>query len=231
MSWVEDAKRNAVLKAVDQVKSGWVIGLGSGSTVAYAVKELARLHRDRKLDFSIVPTSYQTEYSAVAHGLRTVSLNDVAIVDYAIDGADQIQKGYLNLIKGGGGALMREKIVDSAARYLVVVADQSKLSDHLGGSHPIPVEVLPFAYRYVQSRIARIGGKGKLRENTGKVGPVITDNGNFLIDADFGRVQNPSRLERSLKAIPGVLETGLFLKLTRRAYIGMKNGKVIELKR
>ena len=226
MSWIEDAKRNAVLKAVEPVKNGWVIGLGSGSTMAYAVKELARLQRDRKMEFSVVPTSYQMEYLAASHGLRLTSLNDAARVDYAIDGADQVRKGSLDLVKGGGGALLREKIVDSSAKSFVVVVDQLKLVKYLGGKQLIPLEVLPFAYRYVRSEIAKVGGRAKVRESAGKMGPVITDNGNFLVDGDFGLVKSPSKLERRLRAIPGVLETGLFVGMVDRVFVGHRNGKV-----
>jgi ribose 5-phosphate isomerase A len=226
LSWIEDAKRKAVLKAIEPVKNGWVIGLGSGSTMVYAVRELARLQRDRKMEFSVVPTSYQMEYLATSHGLKITSLNEVARVDYAVDGADQVRSGSLDLVKGGGGALLREKVVDSSARSLVVVVDQLKLVDCLGGKQPVPLEILPFAYRYIRSEIAKIGGKVMLRESAGKMGPVITDNGNFLVDADFGRIENPSKLERRLKAISGVLETGLFLGMTDRAFVGQRNGKV-----
>ncbi|MGD0424050.1 MAG: ribose 5-phosphate isomerase A [Candidatus Bathyarchaeia archaeon] len=226
MSWIEGAKRNAVLKAIEPVKNGWVIGLGSGSTLAYAVRELARLQRDRKMEFSVVPTSYQMEYLAASHGLRVTSLNEVARVDYAIDGADQVRDGSLDLVKGGGGALLREKIVDSSARSFVVVVDQLKVVEYLGGKQLIPLEILPFAYRYVRSEVAKMGGKAKVRESSGKMGPVITDNGNFLVDVDFGRVESPSRLERGLKAIPGVLETGLFVRMVDRVFVGQRNGKV-----
>jgi len=226
LSWIEDAKRNAVLKALEPVKNGWAIGLGSGSTMAHAVKELARLQRDRKMEFSVIPTSYQMEYLAASHGLRITSLNEVARVDYAIDGADQVKIGSLDLVKGGGGALLREKIVDSSARHLVVAVDQFKVVDHLGGKQLIPLEVLPSAYRYVRSEVAKMGGKAKVRESAGKMGPVITDNGNFLVDVDFGRIHNPSRLERGLRAIPGVLETGLFVGLVDRVFVGQRNGKV-----
>ena len=211
---------------MEPVKNGWVIGLGSGSTVAYAVKELARLRRDRKMEFSVVSTSYQMEHMANSHGLRTISLNEIVNVDYAIDGADQVQEGSLNLIKGGGGALLREKVVDSAARCLVVVVDQSKMVKTLGGRQSVPLEVLPFAYKSVQAEITKMGGRAKLRENMGKVGPVISDNGNFLVDADFGHIKNPAKLDRRLKNIPGILETGLFIRLVDRAYVGQKNGDV-----
>jgi ribose 5-phosphate isomerase A len=226
LSWIEDAKRNAVLKAIEPVKSGWVIGLGSGSTMAYAVKELARLQRDRKMEFSVVPTSYQMEYLATSHGLRITSLNEVARVDYAIDGADQVTRESLDLVKGGGGALLREKVVDSSARSFVVVIDEFKLVDYLGVKQSVPLEISPFAYRYVRSEIAKMGGKGKIRESSEKVGPVITDNGNFLVDADFGRIEKPSQLDRRLRSIAGVLETGLFIGLADRAFIGQRNGKV-----
>jgi len=226
LSWVEDAKKNAVLKAIEPVKSGSVVGLGSGSTMAYAVRELARLQRDRKMELSVVPTSYQMEYLAASHGLKIMNLNEVARVDYSIDGADQVEQESLNLVKGGGGALLREKIVDSSARSLVVAVDESKLVPHLGGKQTIPVEVLPFACKYVLSEVAKMGGRGRLRESNDKVGPVITDNGNFIVDADFGLIKNPAQLEKRLKRIPGVLETGLFIGLVERAYIGRRNGEV-----
>jgi len=198
--------------------------------MAYAVRELARLQRDRKMEFSVVPTSYQMEHLATSHGLRITTLNEVARVDYAIDGADQVRKGSLDVVKGGGGALLREKVVDSSARSFVVVVDQLKLVNCLGGKQLIPLEILPFAYRYVRSEVAKMGGKAKVRESTGKMGPVITDNGNFLIDVDFGRVKNPSKLERHLKAIPGVLETGLFIGMVDRTFVGQRNGRVTVMK-
>lgn len=230
MSWIEDAKRRAALKAVEQVKNGWIVGLGSGSTVTWAVKELARMRRDRKFELSIVPTSYQIEHLAASYGLPIISLNEVVSVDYAIDGADQVQEGTLNLVKGGGAAIMREKIVDTAARDLAIVVDESKLSKHLGGKQPIPVEVLPFAYRYVQAAIAKMGGRTKLRESAGKVGPVITDNGNFILNADFGKIRNVVPLERRLRTISGILETGFFIGLTKRVYVGLRRGGVKILK-
>lgn len=230
LSWIEDAKRNAVLSAIRPIKNGWIIGLGSGSTVKYAVKELARLHRDRKFQFTIAPTSYQMEHMSASNGLTTISFSEVASVDYAIDGADQVQEGTLNLVKGGGGALLREKLIDTAARDLAIVIDQSKLSKHLGGKQPIPLEVLPLAYKYVQSVVAKIGGRAKVRESLGKIGPVITDNGNFILDADFGKIQNAVTVERRLKMIPGVLETGLFVGLRKKVYVGLRDGGVKILK-
>lgn len=226
MSWIEGAKSKAILKALSPIKSGWVVGVGSGSTMAYAVVELGRATKARKLQISIVPTSHQIENLAISHGLSVRSLNEAVVIDYAIDGADQVQFPSLNLIKGGGAAMLREKIVDSAARRLAIVVDETKLSKHLGGRQPVPLEVLPMAHRSVQIRVTKMGGRAKLRKSAGKVGPVITDNGNFILDADFGRIENAALLERRLKAIPGMIETGLFLNMADVVYVGRQNGKV-----
>ena len=153
-------------------------------------------------------------------------MNEVHTVDYAIDGADQVEVPTFNLVKGGGGAMLREKVVDSAASELIVVVDERKLTKHLGERQPVPLEVLPFAYKTVQVEITRMGGRARLRESAGKAGPVVTDNGNFILDADFGRITRPSQLDRRLKTLPGVLETGLFLGMADRVYVGRKNGKV-----
>ncbi len=229
LSWVEGAKRKAVLKALQPIKNGWIIGMGSGSTTAYAVAELGRLSKARRLEVSIVPTSHQIENLSLRHGLRIASMNEAPAIDYAIDGADQVQLPSLNLIKGGGGALLREKIVDSSARKLAIVVDETKLSNHLGGKQTVPLEVLPFAHKSVQIQVTRMGGRAKLREGAGKVGPIVTDNGNFILDADFGRIHNPARLQRRLKAVPGLIETGLFLKMADVVYVGRKSGEVEPL--
>jgi len=229
LSRIEDARRKAVLKALEPVRNGWVIGLGSGSTMAMAVAELARIVRGRRLEVSVVPTSHQIESLAIAHGLRVQSMNDAFTIDYAIDGADQVEEKSLNAIKGGGAALLREKVVDSAARKLALVVDETKVSRHLGGRQPVPLEVLPSAWRYVQTRIAKMGGRAKIREGTGKVGPIVTDNGNLILDADFGQIEKPNLLERKLHEIPGLLETGLFLGMADVAYVGHSTGEVRQI--
>jgi ribose 5-phosphate isomerase A len=226
LSWIEDAKRKAVLKALQPIKNGWIIGIGSGSTTAYAIKELGRIVKSGKLEVSIVSTSHQVDNLAIAHGLRILGMNEAYTVDYAIDGADQVEQTSLNVIKGGGAAMLREKVVDSAARKLAVVVDERKLSKYLGGKQSVPLEVLPFAYKSVQAQVTRMGGRAKLREGLGKAGPVITDNGNFVLDSDFGRIEKPSALERRLKAIPGVLETGLFINMADVVYVGLSTGEV-----
>jgi len=230
LSWIEDAKRNAVLKALEPIRSGWIVGVGSGSTMALAVTELARRSKAKNLEISVVPTSYQIENLATSHNLKVLTLNEAGTVDYAIDGADQVHESTLDLIKGGGGAMLREKVVDSAARTLAIAVDERKLAKHLGVRQSVPVEVLPAAYRTVQARIAKMGGRSKLREAAGKVGPVVTDNGNIILDADFGKIMKPMALERRLKQIPGLLETGLFLGMTDVVFVGGR-GEVRSLKR
>ena len=218
--WIEEAKRNAALEAVKHIEDGFVIGLGSGSTVAYAIEEIGNRIKREKIRVSAVPTSYQAFMLAVKHGIPITTLEEHLILDLTIDGADQIDDE-LNLIKGMGGALTREKIVASASKIFVVVADERKKVKFLGeNNQPVPIEVIPFATPIVMHKIKEMGGKPFLRESNKKVGPVITDNGNIIIDADFGLVHEPTELNHKLKGIPGVVETGLFVKMTDLIYLG-----------
>jgi len=219
LSWREEAKRKAALEAVKHIKQGFTVGLGSGSTVAYAFQEIGRRIKNEGLQIRGVPTSYQALILAAKHGIPTTTLDEHSKLDLAIDGTDQIDKK-LNLIKGMGGALLREKIVASAAKQFIIVADKSKTTDILGKNRPVPIEVLPFAFATVMSKIQEVKGKPALREGKDKVGPVITDNGNFIIDVDFGAIENPKELEYKLKFIPGIIETGLFIGMADIAYIG-----------
>jgi len=219
MSWRKAAKKRAALKAVEHVENGFVLGLGSGSTAAYAIREIGKRIRKESLTVLGVPTSYQTFHLAVECGIPITTLNEHPKLDLDIDGADQID-GDLNLIKGGGGALTREKVVAAAAKELIIVADETKLTGNLGRNQPLPVEVLPFALPLVSPDIAAMGGKPVLREKADRSGPYITDNGNFILDVDFGAIDNPSLLESRLKAFPGVVETGLFIGMAHLAYVG-----------
>jgi ribose 5-phosphate isomerase A len=222
--WIEQAKRNAALEAVKYVQDGFVVGLGSGSTAAYAIKEIGNKIKREKIRVLGVPTSYQAFMLAVQCGIPTTTLEENPTLDLTIDGADQIDLE-LNLIKGMGGALTREKIVASASKKLVIVADESKKVKVLGeNNHPVPIEVVPFAVPLVTRKISEIDGKPTVRESAGKLGPVITDNGNILIDANFGIIHNPAELENKLKMIPGVVETGIFVKMVDIAYIGKHSG-------
>ena len=230
--WIEEAKRKAALEAVKHVKDGFVIGLGSGSTAAYAIEALGERIKRERLSILGIPTSYQAFLLAVKHGIAVTTLEEHPKINVTIDGADQID-AKLNLIKGMGGALAREKIVASASKQNIIIADESKKVRVLGESgHPVPVEVLPFAVSIVKHKIEALGGKPVLREGKGKVGPVITDNGNTIIDASFGTISNAAELEKKLKIIPGVVETGLFVGLAHIAYIGTPSTvEKIEIKR
>jgi len=219
MSWREDAKKRAALEAARNVEDGFVIGLGSGSTVSYAISEIGRRIREENLKVLAVPTSYKTLLLAVKCGIPLTTLNEHPQLDLDIDGADQIDEE-LNLIKGRGGALTREKIVASASKTLIIVADKSKLTKSLGKDQLIPIEVLPFALPLVTNKIKKMGGKPNLRERKDGSGPYVTDNGNFILDVDFGVIQEPITLEANLKKIPGVIETGLFIGMAEKAYIG-----------
>jgi ribose 5-phosphate isomerase A len=228
----EAAKRKAALAAVKHVKDGFVVGLGSGSTAAYAIEALGERIKREKLSLLAVPTSYQAFLLAVKCGIAVTTLDEHPVIDVTIDGADQID-AKLNLIKGMGAALAREKIVASASKMNIIIADESKKVAVLGEKgHSVPVEVLPFAITTVKRRIEAVGGKAVLREGKGKLGPVITDNGNAIIDASFGSIDNVAELEKKLKMIPGVVETGLFIGLADIAYVGTASAvEKIERKR
>lgn len=221
-SWIEEAKKRAAVEAVKQIRDGYVIGLGSGSTAAYAIKEIGKIIRQKNWQVLGVPTSYQAMELATKCNIKLTTLKEHPQLDLTIDGADQIDQN-LNLIKGMGGALTREKIVASASKHVLIVADERKLVKKLGSNHPVPVEVLPFAVSVVMSKIRRMKGKPCLRETTGKVGPLVTDNGNFILDVNFGPIDNPRLLNAQLKAIPGVVETGIFTDVTDLVYLGTKN--------
>ncbi len=221
-NWTEDAKKRAALEAVKHIKNGQVIGLGSGSTAAYAIQEIGKLLRRKKWHILAVPTSYQAFLLAVDWRIPVTTLDEHPQVDITIDGADQIDP-YLNMIKGMGGALVREKIVASVSKQEIIIADETKLVKKLGVNHPVPVEVLPSAAVVVMSRIREIGGKPVLRIGTGKVGPVVTDNGNFLLDVSMEKISNPEELDTKLRSIPGVVETGLFIGLADIVYVGTRD--------
>ena len=219
MSWREIAKKRAAVEAVKHVEDGHVLGLGSGSTAAFAIKEIGRRIKEENLRVLGVPTSNQSFFLAVEQGIRLTTLDENPQLDLDIDGADQIDRA-LNLIKGGGGALTREKIVAAAAKRLIIVADETKLVENLGKNQCLPVEVLQFALPIVSSRIEAIAGKPLLREKKDGYGPYVTDNGNFILDVDFGTIDSPAELESELRAIPGVVETGLFIGMADTAYVG-----------
>jgi ribose 5-phosphate isomerase A len=216
-----DPKTRAALSAVHLLKDGQTIGLGTGSTVGEALREIARRIREEGLDLLAVPTSVDTQIKAIAAGIPLTTLDEHPRLEIAIDGADEVDRD-LNLIKGGGGALTREKIVASASERFVVIVDERKLRERL--CHPVPVEVLPFARRSVEEALREMGGTPLLRTGTGRVGPVLTDNGNYLLDVDFGEIPAPGPLEERIDRIPGVVENGIFAGWRLEVHVGTVEG-------
>jgi ribose 5-phosphate isomerase A len=212
---VHAGKRAAGYKAADLVKNGMVIGLGTGSTVFFAMERLQE-RISAGLEIRGVPTSYQTAIRARDYGIPLTTLDEHPVLDLAIDGADQVDPRF-RLIKGRGAAQTREKCVAAAARQFVVVVDNSKLVPCLNA--PIPVEVLRFALSPVMAHLKTFGCVPVVREGLKKDGPVITDNGNFEIDCTFTVIDNPEELEAAIAGIPGVIESGLFTGFTQKTKV------------
>lgn len=200
------ARKNAAVKACELVEDGMAVGLGTGSTAAYAIRELGRRVAEG-LDIVGVPTSYASEALAIECGIPLSSLAVRPELDVDIDGADQADSS-LNAIKGGGAAHAKEKVVSCSSRVFAIVIDGNKLKGVLDRS--VPVEVLPYARRLVEKRIADLGGKSAVRTGSGKDGPTISDNGNLIMDCDFGPVHRPAALAAALSQIPGLVEHGIF---------------------
>ena len=211
--------------AANRVQSGSIVGLGTGSTTAYMIQFLGdRLKSGELKDIKGIPTSFQASVLAKQYGIPLTTLDEVDRIDIAIDGADEVDP-QKNLIKGGGAAHTREKIVDALAEQFIVVVDSSKMVEHLG-AFPLPVEVLPMAVTPVMRAIEKLGGKPEIRMAVKKDGPVITDQGNMIVDVQFGAIENPADLEKTLNNIPGVLENGLFVGVTDLVLIGeVKDGQ------
>jgi ribose 5-phosphate isomerase A len=227
---IQEAKKNASLEAVKHVKDNFVVGLGSGTTVAFAIEALGKRVKEEELKIVGIPSSYQAFQLAIQHDIEVTTLDEHPVIDLTIDGADQVTPE-LYLIKGMGAALLREKIVAAASKFNVIIVDESKRVKVLGeNGQVVPIEVLPFALAFVKNRITVLGGEVNVREGKGKLGPIVTDNGNFIIDANFGLVSNPQDLAVKVKNIPGVVETGFFVGLTDLVYIATEN-KVEKLQK
>jgi ribose 5-phosphate isomerase A len=220
-------KMNAAKSAIELIPKRGIIGLGSGSTVAIFAKELSQRIASGKADVSVVPSSYQAYYLAIDNNIPITNLDLNPELLLTIDGADEVDKE-LNLTKGGGGALFREKIVASASKKLVIIADESKLVDHLGTKFNIPVEVFPFSLGLVRNKITQMGIEPILRQATKKMGPIVTDNGNFILDLKFPKpILDPAQVAIDLKMIPGIIETGLFVDMTDEVHVGTDEGAYI----
>jgi ribose 5-phosphate isomerase A len=221
-------KQQVGIAAAARVQSGSIVGLGTGSTTAYAIQALGdRLKSGDLKDIKGVPTSFQAIVLARQYGIPLVTLDEIDGIDIAIDGADEVDP-QKNLIKGGGAAHTQEKIVDSLADQFIVVIDGGKLVDQLGSTFLLPVEVIPMAVTPVMRAIVKLGGKPELRMGIKKAGPVVTDQGNLVVDVKFDRIDNPAELEKTLNNIPGVLENGLFVNVADVVLIGeIKDGQPI----
>ncbi|MDY6985773.1 MAG: ribose-5-phosphate isomerase RpiA [Candidatus Thermoplasmatota archaeon] len=208
---MEEFKRAAAEEAVELIEDGMVVGLGTGSTVSYAIKRIGEMKK-----ITGVPTSIETEKLAKKYGIRIGNVEDFDVIDIDIDGADEIDRS-LNLSKGLGGALYREKVVALMSRTFVVVADESKLVGSLGEKAPVSVELLPFGHKRAIRALQSLGCRCDIREKR-------SDNGNMLVSCYFGPISEPSSLVEAIKSITGVVEHGLFIGMASKCFIGGRKG-------
>ncbi|MGH6880819.1 ribose-5-phosphate isomerase RpiA [Hypericibacter sp.] len=221
MSSQDAAKRAAALQAVKAIEDGMVVGLGSGSTAALAVGALAA-RVAQGLRVTGIPTSEATAALARRLGIALTSFAEQTRVDITIDGADQVERGSLALIKGRGGALLREKIVAFASDRMIVIVDETKLVDRLGGTTPLPVEIVAFGWQTVIARLAALGCSPTLRLEGDK--PFVTDGGNLIVDCAMTAIPDPAALEARLATVVGVIESGLFIGLASEVLVGRPTG-------
>jgi ribose 5-phosphate isomerase A len=226
MDPVKLMKQEVGRAAAAKVQSDTVVGLGTGSTTAFAIQFLGdRLASGDLKNIKGVPTSFQASVLAKKYGIPLTTLDEVDKIDIAIDGADEVDPQF-NLIKGGGAAHTREKIVDGLAEQFIVVVDSSKLVEKLGSTFALPVEVLPMAVAPVTRALTALGASVDLRMGVNKDGPVITDQGNMVLDAKFEAIANPAEMEAHINNIPGVLENGLFVGVATEVLVGeVKDGQ------
>ena len=214
------AKRSAAVRAVDRVESGMVVGLGSGSTARFAIEEMGRRLALGKLrDIRGIPTSHAARRDALANGVPVGALEEVHVADLTIDGADEVD-AHGTLLKGAGGALLWEKIVASCSRRLIIVVDRTKLVQRIGEKHPLPVEVVAFGWTTHLDAMRALGAEPKLRMKRAQE-PYTTDEGHYIIDARFpSGIDDPTEVQRALRARAGVVETGLFLGFNPEVIVG-----------
>lgn len=219
----EEEKKMAAFQAVGYLSSGMVVGLGTGSTAKFALECIGAKIRDGEIrDLLGIPSSRQTEALALGLSIPLTTLDAHPEIDLTIDGADEVDAD-VNLIKGGGGALLREKVLAQASRRMIVIVDESKISKRLGTRWALPVEVLPFARRVEERYMKSLGASVKLRVGQDG-GPFRTDEGNFILDADFGPIEDPEALSRTLNGRAGIVEHGLFIGLAEEVIIAGKGG-------
>jgi ribose 5-phosphate isomerase A len=222
MTRQDELKQQAAASAVDRLESGMVVGLGTGSTTRFALERIAELIRAGRLErIAGIPSSLQTEKAAGELGIPLTDFESHPVIDITIDGADEVDPE-LNLIKGGGGALLREKVLAQASRCNLIIVDESKLSDRLGTRWALPVEVVPFARAAEERFLASLGAAVVLRTRNGS--PVVTDQGNLLLDARFGPMKDPGRLAGQLNERAGIVEHGLFVGLAHEVFVAGADG-------
>lgn len=223
---VKKARATAILKALEYIEDGMVIGFGTGTTMAQAVGYIKKKVQEDKMKLIFIPTSFQSRQLLLENRLQAASLYEYPQLDLMIDSLDQTDKEG-NVIKGGGGAMLMEKVVAQASRKVIFIADYLKLVERL--SIPVPIEIMREAYPHVNKFLTWMNLTLRLRESTGKVGPVISENGNLLGDVDAGEIEDPERLDMFLRSIAGVLETGLFPKLADKIIIGERDNSTKEI--
>ncbi|UCE90999.1 MAG: ribose-5-phosphate isomerase RpiA [Methanobacteriota archaeon] len=214
-------KEAAAVEAVKYVEDGMVVGLGSGSTASIAIKLMGEKVKEEGIEVTGIPTSAASDLLGRAVGIKIGDLDDHRHVDMTIDGADEVDAD-LNLVKGLGGALVREKMVAAATRLEMIVVDESKLVVYLGQKAPVPVEVVGFSHVSTMRRLAALGCDPVVRLADGK--PYVTDNGNMIIDCKFERIEDPASLESILNVVPGVVDNGLFIGLADKVIVGSEEG-------
>ncbi|NBC83110.1 MAG: ribose-5-phosphate isomerase RpiA [Bacteroidetes bacterium] len=214
-------KKIAADAAVEKIENGMVVGLGSGTTSHWAIKRIGERVKEG-LQIRAIATSNESEALAKELNIPIVTFAEFDHIDITIDGADEVDPD-LNLIKGGGGALMREKIVAAASHKFLVIVDESKLVTHLG-KFPLPVEVLPFGLEMTRRKIESLGCQVTIR--AGKNQYFITDNGNYILDCEFGTINNPTEMNKKIYTIPGVVDHGLFIQMADKIFVGYRSGEV-----
>jgi ribose 5-phosphate isomerase A len=223
----QELKRIVGSVAAELVTDDMVCGIGTGSTVTFFITELGRRIREEDLRITGVPTSFQSRLLCREAGIPIRELADCAALDLAIDGADEVDPG-LNAIKGGGAAHTREKVVAAMAAQFVLIVDQSKLVPVLGTGFPVPIEIIPVALSFVIETIKRLGGDPQLRMGIRKDGPVVTDNGQFVLDARFPTGTDLRLVDRVLHQTPGVVDTGLFFDLANKVLVGQADSLQVQ---
>lgn len=214
-----ETKKLVGTAAAKLFQDGMLAGVGTGSTMVFLIEELGRRVREEGLKITAVPTSFQARMLCMKLGIPVCDMQDASALDLAIDGADEVD-GNVDVIKGGGASLTREKIVAAMAKQFVIAVDASKLVDRLGQAFAVPIEVVPSALAYTEKVIAGLGGTPTLRLGVAKDGPVITDNGQFILDLRFPATVDLHQVDQVLHHTPGVIETGLFFGMAQKALVG-----------